>query len=43
MKVIVLVIITLAVFAGCASKEFDQKSYERQNRAAEKSLRSLDK
>jgi len=28
---------------GCASKEFDQKSYDRQNQAAEKSLNSLDK
>ena len=42
MKVIILAIITLAIFAGCASKEFDQRSYDRQNRAAEKSLKSLE-
>lgn len=43
MKTVLLVIISLLLMGGCASKEFDQKSYDRQNQAAEKSLNSLDK
>jgi len=43
MKVIVLTVISIVVLAGCASKAFDQKSYDRQNNVAEKSLKSLEK
>lgn len=41
MKVLFLSTLTVLVLAGCASKEFDQRSYDRQNKAAEKSLNSL--
>ncbi len=41
MKVLLCSIIMVSVFAGCAQKEFDQRSYDRQNKAAEKSLDSL--
>lgn len=43
MKRVMLVIISLGLLAGCASKEFDQKSYDRQNMAADKSLNALEK
>lgn len=33
--------IMISILTGCASKEFDQRSYDRQNKAAEKSLDSL--
>lgn len=41
MKVLFLSTLAALVLAGCASKEFDQRSYDRQNKAAEKSLDSL--
>jgi uncharacterized protein YxeA len=41
MKTVIFVVLSVIVFAGCASKEFDQKSYDRQNKAAEKSLKTL--
>ncbi len=43
MKIAILVVVSTILLAGCASKEFDQESYDRQNKAAEKSLNSLDK
>lgn len=39
-KIVVYTLILTALFSGCASK-FDQKSYDRQNNAAEKSQDSL--
>lgn len=41
MKIVMLSIVLISVLAGCAQKEFDQRSYDRQNKAAEKSLDSL--
>lgn len=41
MKIVILSIVTISILAGCAPKEFDQRSYDRQNKAAEKSLDSL--
>ncbi|MFC2074255.1 hypothetical protein ACFLR3_03285 [Campylobacterota bacterium] len=41
MKIAVLSVIVISILAGCAQKEFDQRSYDRQNKAAEKSLDSL--
>ena len=41
MKVLFLVAFAGLILVGCASKEFDQRSYDRQNKAAEKSLDSL--
>ena len=38
---LVLLIISAFLLLGCASKEFNQKSYDRQNNAAEKSLNNL--
>jgi len=43
MKAIIVSIISFVILAGCASKEFDQKSYDRQNNVAEKSLDKLEK
>jgi uncharacterized protein YxeA len=43
MKTVFLTVISMMILAGCASKEFDQKSYDRQNQAAEKSLDKLEK
>ena len=40
LKPILLILVLGAFFAGCASK-FDQASYDRQNKAAEKSQNSL--
>jgi len=40
MKILVLSVFVM-LMVGCASKEFDQRSYDRQNKAAEKSLKSL--
>jgi len=44
-KIIILALLGLAILSGCASKSdqgsFDQKSYDRQNNAAEKSQNSL--
>ena len=42
MKIVLLSVISIMIFTGCASKEFDQKSYDRQNKAAEKSLNKLE-
>ena len=42
MKLVLLIMSAFLLF-GCASKEFDQKSYDRQNKAAEKSLNGLEK
>ena len=41
MRISFLVITCLFLLGGCASKGFDQGSYDRQNKAAEKSLDSL--
>ena len=41
MKLIFLMLIAFVMLGGCASKEFDQRSYDRQNKAAEKSQDSL--
>ena len=45
MKVTILVLLSLAVLTGCASKhgagDMSDKEYNRQNQAAEKSLNSL--
>jgi len=41
MKIVLFSIVMLSVLSGCAQKEFDQRSYDRQNKAAEKSLDSL--
>jgi len=41
MRILFPVITCLILFGGCASKEFDQRSYDRQNKAAEKSIDSL--
>jgi len=41
MKMLFLIFVSLVVLGGCASKEFDQRSYDRQNNAAEKSLNTL--
>jgi len=41
MKIIILTIVSMIFLAGCAEKKFDQKSYDRQNNAAEKSQNSL--
>ncbi len=41
MKSILFSILLLSVLGGCAQKGFDQGSYDRQNKAAEKSLESL--
>ena len=43
MKTVLLTVMSMVILAGCASKEFDQKSYDRQNQAAEKSLNNLEK
>jgi len=40
MKYFMFVLVVLAL-VGCASKEFDQKSYDRQNKAAAKAQNSL--
>jgi PBP1b-binding outer membrane lipoprotein LpoB len=40
MKLIYLFLLISMIFAGCASK-FDQRSYDRQNDAAQKSLDTL--
>jgi len=39
-KVIIFMLLGLAVLSGCASK-FDQRSYDRQNNASEKSQNQL--
>ncbi len=36
-----LSIVVISILAGCAQKKFDQRSYDRQNKAAEKSLDSI--
>lgn len=41
MKVLLLAALATMILAGCASKEFDERSYDRQNKAAEKSQDSL--
>ncbi len=41
MRISFLVLTCLLFLVGCASKEFDQGSYDRQNKAAERSLDSL--
>jgi hypothetical protein len=41
MRILFLVLASLVLLGGCASKEFDQRSYDRQNKAAEKSIDSL--
>jgi len=41
MKIALFSIVMLSLLAGCAQKEFDQRSYDRQNKAAEKSLESM--
>lgn len=41
MKMTFLIFVALTVLGGCASKGFDQRSYDRQNKAAEKSLNAL--
>lgn len=42
MKIVVISLLTIIALSGCVSKEFDQRSYDRQNKAAEKSLNSLE-
>jgi len=37
----VLLVVLMSIVSGCASKGFDQESYDRQNKAAEKSQNSL--
>lgn len=41
MKTFIFAVAILSILAGCTPKEFDQRSYDRQNNAAEKSLKSL--
>lgn len=42
MKIVLMSIALVLVMGACASKQgFDQKSYDRQNNAAEKSQNSL--
>lgn len=41
MKMIIFAVVTIIALSGCASKGFDQRSYDRQNKAAEKSLDSI--
>lgn len=41
MKYLLTSLFIASILSGCASKEFDQRSYDRQNKAAEKSLKSL--
>lgn len=41
MKSLLTALFIALLLGGCASKEFDQRSYDRQNNAAEKSLDSL--
>jgi len=41
MKVIIFTVAVIIALSGCASKKFDQNSYDRQNRAAEKSINTL--
>lgn len=41
MKYLLLSFFIALILGGCASKGFDQRSYDRQNKAAEKSLNSL--
>ena len=41
MKLIYFILAFSLFLSGCASKEFDQRSYDRQNKAAEKSLDKL--
>jgi len=41
MRILFLMSLATLILSGCASKGFDQRSYDRQNRAAEKSLNSL--
>ncbi|MEA3372215.1 MAG: hypothetical protein U9Q62_00865 [Campylobacterota bacterium] len=41
MKIIYFIVALSIFLSGCASKEFDQRSYDRQNKAAEKSLEKL--
>lgn len=41
MRILFLGLTCLLLLGGCASKEFDQRSYDRQNKAAEKSIDSL--
>jgi len=43
MRWTIVLAMVLIIISGCASKEFDQKSYDRQNKAAEKSLDKLEK
>lgn len=41
MKPIYLFLVIAIIISGCASKKFDQRSYNRQNDAAQKSLDTL--
>ena len=41
MKTILYSLIIMILFSACAQKEFDQRSYDRQNKAADKSLNSI--
>jgi len=41
MKALFFIALTALILTGCASKGFDQRSYDRQNNAAEKSQDSL--
>ena len=41
MKTLLSTLFIALILGGCASKGFDQRSYDRQNKAAEKSLDSL--
>ena len=41
MKWLLITLVSLLLLAGCATKKFDNEAYERQNKAAEKSLDSL--
>jgi hypothetical protein len=41
MKGLIFLVLGLIILGGCAKKGFDHESYERQNRAAEKSHKSL--
>ena len=38
----ILLLLTITFFSGCAQKEFDQRAYDRQNSAAQKSLDTLE-
>lgn len=41
MRSIYFILAITLFLSGCASKDFDQRSYDRQNKAAEKSLDKL--